>query len=95
MSNVVTLPSIFFGGLFANSSTMVKGVGWIQYLSPIRYAFEAMLRAEYENTYFSFIVARFDMNLGYWGCIGGLIGLSILSRLLSLWILNANVKYIA
>ena len=45
----MTLPSIFFGGLFANSSTMVKGVGWICYLSPIYYGFDAMMRAEYEK----------------------------------------------
>lgn len=29
LSNVVTLPAIFFGGLFTNGNTMVKGVGWI------------------------------------------------------------------
>lgn len=64
-------------------------------MSPIRYAFEAMLDAEYENTKFKFIVAHYNFGLGYWGCIAGLIGLAIVTRCLSLWILHANVKYIA
>lgn len=42
LSNAVNLPCLFFGGIFANGSTMVKGVGWIQYLSPIKLGFEAL-----------------------------------------------------
>jgi len=91
----VTLPSIFFGGLFANSQTMVKGVGWIQYLSPIRYAFEAMLQAEYENTKFKRIVTGLNFTWTYWECIYGLLGLAILTRCFSLLILKQNVKYVA
>ena len=39
LSNAVNLPALFFGGLFANGSTMVTGCRWIQYLSPIWYGF--------------------------------------------------------
>jgi hypothetical protein len=54
-----------------------------------------MLRAEYENTPYSFLVVSLDLNLGYWNCIYGLIALAIATRIFSLWILTANVKYIA
>jgi hypothetical protein len=87
LSNVVTLPAIFFGGLFANSKTIVVGVGWIQYLSPIRFAFEALLTAEYENTVFFYVIKEFNFTLGYWNCVYGLIVLSVVTRIFSLWIL--------
>ena len=94
LSNAVNLPAIFFGGLFANSKTIVKGVGWIQYLSPIRFAFEAMLTAEYEKTPLKFVLNEFSFTLGYWNCIYGLVTLSVVTRIFSLWILMKNVKYV-
>lgn len=95
LSNVVTLPSIFFGGLFTNGTTMVKGVGWIQYLSPIRYAFEGMLYAEYEETILKGVLVQYNLNMGYWNCIIGLAVLSVATRIASLAILKMNVKYVA
>jgi ABC-type multidrug transport system permease subunit len=73
LSNVVNLPCLFFGGIFANSSTMVKGVGWIQYLSPIKLGFEALTKAEYENSIWDPLLERYDLNLSYGWCIFGLI----------------------
>jgi hypothetical protein len=43
LSNVVNLPALFFGGLF--SVNIVTGAKWIQYLSPIRFCFEALVTA--------------------------------------------------
>ena len=42
VANLITLPAILFGGLFVNDSTVFAFLGWIQYLSPIRYGFECL-----------------------------------------------------
>ena len=43
---VIMLPIILFGGLFANLSSFPRWIFWLQYLSPIRYGFEALVRHE-------------------------------------------------
>lgn len=47
VSSLITLPAILFGGLFVNTSTVFKALGWIQWLSPVRYGFECLCIAEY------------------------------------------------
>jgi len=39
------LPSVIFGGFIVNLSTLHSWISWIQYLSPTRYGFEALLWA--------------------------------------------------
>ncbi|DBA05192.1 TPA: hypothetical protein N0F65_005042 [Lagenidium giganteum] len=41
---VVLLPLMVFGGLFLNASDAPKYFIWIQYLSPIKYGFEGMMK---------------------------------------------------
>ena len=53
-----------------------------------------MLTAEYEHTVLKFVVAELSFTLGYWNCIYGLVTLSVLTRIFSLWILQKNVKYV-
>lgn len=48
VSSLITLPAILFGGLFVNDSTVFKALSWIQWLSPIRYGFEALCIAEFK-----------------------------------------------
>lgn len=52
-SNIVNLPALFFSGFFSsNQAKVAKSVMWIQWINPVRYAFEALLRAEYDQTHF-------------------------------------------
>ena len=37
-----TMPFILFGGLFANTDSMPKWLSWMQWISPVRYANEAL-----------------------------------------------------
>lgn len=46
---MVLIPFILFGGFFVNSATYPAWVGWFQYLSPIRYGFEALMRNEFDE----------------------------------------------
>ena len=43
------MPSVLFGGLVVNLSTLSPWIAWLQYLSPTRYAFEALLWAQYPD----------------------------------------------
>lgn len=38
------LPLVLFSGLFKNSGNLPDWIGWIQYLSPIKYTYSAYLQ---------------------------------------------------
>ena len=40
---IVLIPFIVLSGFFKNTGSIPKWVGWIQYLSPIKYGFSAMV----------------------------------------------------
>jgi ABC-type multidrug transport system permease subunit len=46
---IFTMPMILFGGTFANTSTMPKWLSWIQWISPIRYANEALAHSQFDD----------------------------------------------
>ena len=96
LSNVVNLPSLFFSGFFSNNPSIpTKTVNWLQWINPVRYAFEALLRAEYNETWVLWRVpGSLGLKFGYWNCVIMLAVLAIVSRCISLLILRSNVKYI-
>ena len=49
---MVVMPTVTFGGLFANLQAFPKWIEWIQYLSPIKYGFEALMLNEVEGRYY-------------------------------------------
>ena len=42
MTTLIMLPAIQFGGFLVNSGSIPGWLSWLQYLSPIRYALEAI-----------------------------------------------------
>ena len=46
---VVILPFLLFGGLFLNSESAPAYLVWLQYLSPVKYAYEAMMVTFWDN----------------------------------------------
>lgn len=46
---VIILPFMLFGGLFLNSDDAPKYFIWIQYISPIKYGFEGMMKVFWER----------------------------------------------
>ena len=44
---IVLLPFILFSGFFKNSANLAPWIGWIQYLSPIKYGFSACIQNQY------------------------------------------------
>ena len=52
LTPIFILPIMLFGGQFANSGNIQDWISWFQYLSPIRYGFEAVVRNEFDyHTY--------------------------------------------
>lgn len=43
------MPLILFSGFFKNSSNFMSWISWLQYVSPVKYAFEAVMRDNYTN----------------------------------------------
>jgi ATP-binding cassette subfamily G (WHITE) protein 1 len=48
VSSLITLPTILFGGLFVNDSSVFKALSWIQYISPIRYGFQNLAISQWK-----------------------------------------------
>lgn len=95
VSSLITLPAILFGGLFVNNSTVFKELSWIQWLSPVRYGFECLAIAEYKPRGLEEFYQEglgFGTKLNFWGCIGLLFLLTILSRIASIVVLQLNIK---
>lgn len=91
---VIMMPVILFGGLFANGGNYSLPVGWAQYLSPIRFAFEASLRgqlAEQPDDIKDSTLEGLSFKIGYWWCIGCLVGLMMLFRILGAVVLKLLV----
>ncbi|CAI2359700.1 unnamed protein product [Moneuplotes crassus] len=84
-SMMVLLPYIIFGGYFVNLKDVYVWLSWLQYISPLRYSTEALLRNEFEDNSdysedFQRIYEGFDYNIGLWTCIGILTILSFVFR---------------
>lgn len=61
------LPLAIFAGFFANSKQFYVWIGWIKYISPMKYAFEALATNEFTGRPYSFgdpiDVLGFDIGL--------------------------------
>lgn len=90
---VVVLPFVLFSGQFKNSGNYPDWIGWIQYLSPIKYTFQAYLRNEVQFVDSKIDTMNFDLSL--WSDIGILVGLGVGIRLISLfflWLLRSKLE---
>ncbi|CAK84182.1 unnamed protein product (macronuclear) [Paramecium tetraurelia] len=90
---MVLMPLIAFSGFFANQSLFMNWISWVQYLSPLKYAFEALIYDEYDTRRDEFSgikiedlnpIEKFSLDFGLWNSIYVLITFPILFRFLSL-----------
>lgn len=49
MVPVFTLPFVIFSGFYKNTADLPKWIGWIQYISPMKYSFIAFIRNEFKG----------------------------------------------
>lgn len=53
MGPLIFLPNALFGGFFKNRDDYAKWIGWIEYVFPIKYSFNALSENEFEYTEFT------------------------------------------
>jgi ABC-type multidrug transport system permease subunit len=91
---IVMLPLFLFSGFFKNTGNLSDWIGWIQYISPLKYSFSAftyneVLYASASN------ISQMNFDVGLWASVGVLAALGIGYRLISLfflWLLRARLE---
>ncbi|KAM3141214.1 hypothetical protein pb186bvf_006599 [Paramecium bursaria] len=67
---MVLMPLIIFSGFFANQKNFYVWIGWIQYLSPLKYAYEAMMTNETKVRHYERDpLVLYDFHIGLWECV--------------------------
>lgn len=78
---------MLFGGFFSNSSGYPDWIGWLQYLSPVRYTFEALVWNEFGSREYGpneiNLVQFLGFDLGIGACLGILAAFAIFLRILA------------
>ena len=92
--SMFTLPMIMFGGFYANGNTYGPWIGWLQYLSPIRYGFEMMVRSQlaHDSALEKKLTGQLGLTLGYWWCFFFLLMLILVFRIIGIIFLKALIK---
>jgi len=89
------MPMLLFGGLFANNNSVGEWISWIQYISPVKYAAEALVQNEFEEDSLG-IGEKFteflNYNTGYWNCVIILFALTVGFRIIALISFSLMVK---
>ena len=104
LAPLYNIPVLLFGGLFVNTDTLPEWLAWIQWVSPVRFANEAISHSQYDdyegyesasgkivNLPAGFMQVE-GFTIGYWNCIAVLIGMMIIWRALSLCMLKMQIK---
>lgn len=87
------MPFVLFGGLLSNSDNYMQWIGWLQYCSPVRYAFEAIMRNEFEGAEIQGpgdvdILDQLGFNVGFDLCLVLLAVIGGVCRLMSVFFLK-------
>lgn len=94
LTPALILPFVLFSGLFKNSGNLPDWIGWIQYISPIKYTFSSFLYNEVLYVSQSNI-RKMNFDVGLWDGIGILIALGFgfrLGSLFFLWLLRTKLE---
>jgi len=85
---IVGLAIIAFGGYFKHLKDLPGWVGWIEYISPIRYAFIANATNEYRNT--TAPIELLGLNMGITLSLVLLVVISVAARLIAVIVLSLS-----
>jgi ATP-binding cassette, subfamily G (WHITE), eye pigment precursor transporter len=82
LAPILMMPFMLFGGFYSNLRSMPAWLGWLQWVSPIKYALEAMVFNEYkEGSAQGYdIVEALGLHLGCWKCIWINVAIAIGAR---------------
>jgi ABC-type multidrug transport system permease subunit len=82
----IMLPFFLFSGFFKNSANLPRWIGWIEYISPVKYGFSAFVQNEVSMASSS-RVGELSFDTSMWFSIGILAVLAICFRFASLFFL--------
>ena len=86
---------ILFGGFIANASSTPAWLGWIQWISPIRYGNECLAHTQFDdadNVYAAKYLVEEGFTIGYWNCLLACFALAIIWRILAVIMLNIQIS---
>ena len=94
---ILMMPFVLFSGFFTNLNTYQDWIGWLQYLSPIRYGFEAIVRNEFENRKFTNLytpnpIQILHLNLSIKTCMGLMVVLMVALKIITVLCLRFLLK---
>jgi ABC-type multidrug transport system permease subunit len=95
LAPVIIMPMMLFGGLLANNERIPDWLGWLQYLSTIKYGSEALVSNELAADTFGLkenFLPFLDYNLGYRNCMFIMLALTIGCRLLAFIMFKSLVR---
>lgn len=92
----ILIPLLLFSGFVSNAGTLPDWIGWLQWLSPVRYAFESLVQNEFGNREYLpgevNMVTFFAFELGIWKCVVISIGFATFLRIVSIIMLKLLVN---
>lgn len=80
------MPTVLFSGLMINNEAQFDWLAWIQYVSPLKYTIEAMVKIEFLYDKFGVgeqLNKTIDYNLDLSTCFLALIGMLLFMRTIS------------
>lgn len=94
---IIMMPFLLFAGFLTNLDTYPRWIGWVQYLSPIRYGFEAAMRMEFEHynklpIYIPNPIKFLNFKLGFWNCMIMLFATTFFMKALACFCLKMLIK---
>lgn len=95
MGPIFVMPMLLFGGLFANNNICPVWLRWVQYVSPMKYASEAILTVEFLHDPRNLrdnLLEFLDYRMGYWACIGIFVGLIVLFRTIAFFFFKLLIR---
>jgi len=90
---ILLLPFVLFSGFFKNSGNIPDWIGWIQYISPLKYGFAALTLNSMR--YRDSMISLLNIDVSFSTSIALLVILSLAYRLLSLlflWMLRTRIN---
>ncbi|KAL4512208.1 hypothetical protein ABPG72_005210 [Tetrahymena utriculariae] len=91
---MLLMPFMLFAGFYKNASDYASWIGWIQYISPFKYSFQAVVINEYTYDgagYPQDPIKQLNFDQGMWSSLGSLVGLFVGFTLIS-FIFLATLK---
>ncbi|KAL4512209.1 hypothetical protein ABPG72_005211 [Tetrahymena utriculariae] len=95
---LMIMPFMLFAGFYKNAKDYASWIGWIQYLSPFKYAFNALVHNEYTYdgpTYNPNPIVLLDLDLSKWeavACLAGIFGIAIIISFIFLSLVKKKVQ---